>query len=193
MENISPWDLLVLSGHTRQGLGPGKHIFFKLIQWPKHVFWGRFLQHTLREPGTTELLEPLVTISTAVRFPSSPSLSASLNLSMALHGAKASVSFRSPSRPHLSIHILKIPNQMWAPPVSLADLDTVCAFSSQAESLIPIMMFVHYQFTFISFQKQVVCSESCLSPSPPPLTQKTHKWPGTASIYMLFCSDLHYR
>lgn len=56
----------------------------------------------------------------------------------------------------------------------------------------PCMVLFPYEFAYISFQKEVTCSESCLHPSPLPFTQKLHKQPETVSIYMLMCSGHHY-
>lgn len=116
MMEISPQDLLLLLGHTAQGLGPGKDTFLKLTQGPKRVSQALFLQcglHTTKL-GAAEPLESLVTISAAVSFPPSPSLSATVNLSITLHGGitKTLVSLRSTCRPQCPIHILKIPDYM---------------------------------------------------------------------------------
>lgn len=52
MMEISPQDLLLLLGHTAQGLGPGKDTFLKLTQGPKWISQALFLQRGLH---TTKL------------------------------------------------------------------------------------------------------------------------------------------
>lgn len=102
------------------------------------VFLQRGLQKT--KLGVAEPLESLVIISVALSFPSSPSLSTSVNLSITLHGGmtKTSVSPRStcrhlcPSTPSKCLIRCKLL-------LSLVYLKSVCVFSSHARSLISCM------------------------------------------------------